>query len=80
MQVERAWRDYLAASQHFAAATDRLRGRLRFFVGDPPSSPRTLSFEDTDAWLGLTLEVEEAAKKQRRALEEFIKARSAEPG
>jgi hypothetical protein len=78
MQFDTAWREYLAASQHFAAASDRLLGRLRFFVGDPPSAPRTLSSDDTDAWLGLTIDVEEAATMQRHALEDFIKARATE--
>ena len=74
MQFDTAWREYLAASQHFAAASDRLLGRLRFFVGDPPFAPRTLSSEDTATWLGLTIDVEEAASMQRRALEDFIRA------
>ena len=78
MQFDTAWREYLAASQHFAAASDRLLGRLRFFVGDPPFAPRTLSSEDTATWLGLTIDVEEAASMQRRALEDFIRARNTE--
>lgn len=76
MQFDTAWREYLAAAQHFAAVSDRLLGRLPFFVGDPPAAPRTLSSEDTDTWLGLTINVEEAATVQRHALEDFIKARA----
>ncbi len=79
MQVDNAWRAYLAASHGFAAASERLSDRLRFIVNDPPAAPRTLSPADAEAWLALMIDVEQAASMQRRALEEYIKARTTPP-
>lgn len=76
MQVDNAWREYLDASHRFAAASDRFFDRLRSFVGDPPSAPRTLSPAEAAAWLGLTTDVAQAANMQRRALQDFINARN----
>ena len=79
MQVDHAWRAYLAASHGFAAASERLSDRLRFIVNDPPAAPKTLSQDDAEAWLALMIDVEHAANMQRRALEDYIDARNTPP-